>query len=294
VARFYNEVPVEEFFDNPYTGDTRTEIYFIPATANLVVWGRCYPAPSVRTGEPEYRIGYDPILETLVMVEENPARLFTNRLLWGVVLVLLAVLLLGVALYISLNPALSSASDTGTASPIAPGIAAGAFLVGGVLLYGFARIYQVLQKRQKTLQATWNELDNALAQRWEHLQTALPQWEQLPTVREKAELTGVKEALLRIAQTAPHTELLRAEQELSHRIADLLRVLDQLPDSQDAELSDLRIELRTREQFIAEAMENYRVAEYAWNQYHLMFPHGWIIRSLPSPIPIQALTALSL
>jgi hypothetical protein len=86
VARFYNDVPVETFFDKAYSGDTRTEVYFIPVTANVTVWGRRYRSSSPLPGAATERIGYDAAKGGLVVVEETPARAYTGR--WQVSLLL--------------------------------------------------------------------------------------------------------------------------------------------------------------------------------------------------------------
>ena len=91
VARFYNDVPVEKFFIESYSGDVRTEIYFIPAEANLTVWGRHYETAAPVPGTSEKRIGRDLFTDTLIIVEENPARLLTARPVYGLLLTLLAV-----------------------------------------------------------------------------------------------------------------------------------------------------------------------------------------------------------
>ena len=93
VARFYNDIPVEEFFEDSYSGDLRTEVFFIPAEANVTVWGRCFETSSPFPGTAERRIGLDVLSDTLIVVEENPGRLFTHRPLFGLLLTLTAVLL---------------------------------------------------------------------------------------------------------------------------------------------------------------------------------------------------------
>ncbi|MDX1935067.1 MAG: thermonuclease family protein [Capsulimonadales bacterium] len=91
VARFYNELPVEKFFAEAYSGDLRTEILFLPAAANVTVWGRMYRTASPFPGAAERRLGFDPLHETLIVVEENPARAFTRRPIFSLFLTLVAV-----------------------------------------------------------------------------------------------------------------------------------------------------------------------------------------------------------
>jgi hypothetical protein len=104
VARFYNEIPVEEFFDRPYTGDTRTEVYFIPATANVTVWGRAYRTASPVPDGSERRIGSDAATVGLIIVEENAARVYSGRASVGLLLTLAAIALAAVAAYGILAP----------------------------------------------------------------------------------------------------------------------------------------------------------------------------------------------
>jgi endonuclease YncB( thermonuclease family) len=104
VARFYNDIPVEEFFDRPYTGDTRTEVFFIPAKANLTVWGRAYRTASPVPNGSEIRIGGDPATVGLIVVEENAARVYSGRASVGLMLTLAAIGLAAVAAYGILAP----------------------------------------------------------------------------------------------------------------------------------------------------------------------------------------------
>jgi hypothetical protein len=104
VARFYNDMPIEHFFEKPYSGDVRTEVFFIPATANLTVWGRAYRTASPIPGESEERIGSDTATVGLIIVEENPARVYSKRASLSLLLTLAAIALAAVAAYAILSP----------------------------------------------------------------------------------------------------------------------------------------------------------------------------------------------
>jgi hypothetical protein len=93
VARFYNDIPVEQFFAESYNGDVRTEVFFIPPEANVTVWGRFYITATPLAEKKERRIGHDLLTETLLIVEENPGRVFTHRPLISLLLTLLAAVL---------------------------------------------------------------------------------------------------------------------------------------------------------------------------------------------------------
>jgi len=95
VARFYNDIPVETFFDKAYNGDTRTEVYFIPVTANITVWGRRYRSSSPLPGAATERIGYDAAKGGLIVVEETPSRAYTGRWQMSLLLSLGAIVLAG-------------------------------------------------------------------------------------------------------------------------------------------------------------------------------------------------------
>jgi hypothetical protein len=95
VARFYNDVPVETFFDKAYSGDTRTEVYFIPVTANVTVWGRRYRSSSPLPGDASERLGYDAAKGGLIIVEETPSRAYTGRWQLSFLLLLSATVLAG-------------------------------------------------------------------------------------------------------------------------------------------------------------------------------------------------------
>jgi endonuclease YncB( thermonuclease family) len=104
VARFYNDIPVERFFEQSYSGDLRSEVFFIPAEANVTVWGRCFTTASPFAGTAEKRIGLDLLSDTLIVVEEKPSRIFTHRPLFGLFLMLVAALLAFVVILCLVTP----------------------------------------------------------------------------------------------------------------------------------------------------------------------------------------------
>jgi hypothetical protein len=100
VARFYNDMPVGIFFDKPYSGDTRTEVFFIPVAANVTVWGRRHCSASPQPGEAAERIGYDAARGCLIVVDESPSRAYTGR--WQISLIL-GLAALALALFVALE-----------------------------------------------------------------------------------------------------------------------------------------------------------------------------------------------
>lgn len=279
VARFYNDIPVETFFDNPYGGDTRTEVYFIPATANLVVWGRANQ-PLVAAGDtPAWRIGFDPLAENLLIVEENPNRVYTSRPLWGLLLTLLAVVLT-VAAMATLLP-MWSAKD-GLAHP---GVALVALVVGiaGVALLGGA--FQTVTRRTKALESAWRELDAAWLQRAERLENAMPGVAALIPAAGNA-TRRVREAVAQAADAPNRPARLRAEAEVGNTLRTLLNELDRAGGDIGDTIADLRIELRAREEYLRDASERYNAAAYAANGLRSGVATGLVSRALsPEPAP---------
>ena len=104
VALFYNEIPVESFPSPPYSGDTRTQIHFLPERANVTVWGRRYQSSSPGLDAVAERIGYDSMADCLIVVEETPSRLYTRRPLLGLLVAIVALGLFGLAAYCLLTP----------------------------------------------------------------------------------------------------------------------------------------------------------------------------------------------
>ncbi len=104
VARFYNEIPVEKWFNQAYVGDTRTEVHFIPPLVPITVWGRLRQTVSPISGQEENRVGYDAAHDCLVVVEGDPARLWTRRPLMGLLMTLAGVLLAALVAYCLITP----------------------------------------------------------------------------------------------------------------------------------------------------------------------------------------------
>ena len=104
VARFYNEIPVETWFDRAYVGDTRTEVYFIPLSADLTVWGRLFHTAPLEAGEVENRLGYDGLHDCFVVVEGDASRLWSRRPLIGLLLTFVSLGLAFTVLYTLLTP----------------------------------------------------------------------------------------------------------------------------------------------------------------------------------------------
>ena len=104
VARFYNEIPVDKWFNQAYVGDTRTEIQFIPPHVPVTVWGQLRQTAAPVAGEQEDRLGYDAAHDCLVVVEGDPARLWTRRPLMGLLMTLAGAVLIVVAAYCLLTP----------------------------------------------------------------------------------------------------------------------------------------------------------------------------------------------
>lgn len=286
VARFYNDIPVEQFFDNPYSGDIRTEIFFIPATANVVVWGRCYTPVASNADTAEPRIGYDPLSEILTIVEENPARIFTSRPLLGLGLTLVAVVLTAVVGYCLLNPsflagylALPSSLLT---NPIFWVIT---FFLGILALVGIVLTHRVLQKRYRSLRSAATDLDTAFLQRRSRLSEILPTLtERLPDMSDT--ISRIIKALLYTEQSVYTPERIAAEQEVSNYVAHLLEVMER-DNSHDSEIADSRIELRARETYITEARERCNAAAYAWNLTIAPFPTHLFAAALGyDPVPL--------
>ena len=104
-ARFYNEVPVEQWFTRPYPGDTRTEITFIGPTAPLVVWGRARSSVREEDGaSAEPRIVADDQQNLLVIVEGDASRIWSSRPLFGLLLTFVAIALTLLLVYCAATP----------------------------------------------------------------------------------------------------------------------------------------------------------------------------------------------
>ena len=104
IARFYNEIPVESYFNQAYVGDTRTEIHFIPPGVPVTAWGQLRQTASPVAGMEEDRMGYDAAHDCLVVVEGDPARLWTRRPLLGLLMTLAGIVLAGLVAYCLLTP----------------------------------------------------------------------------------------------------------------------------------------------------------------------------------------------
>ena len=104
VARFYNEIPVDKWFNQAYVGDTRTEIQFIPPHVPVTVWGQLRQTAAPVAGEQEDRLGYDAAHDCLVVVEGDPARLWTRRPLLGLLMTLAGAVLIIVVAYCLVTP----------------------------------------------------------------------------------------------------------------------------------------------------------------------------------------------
>ena len=104
VARYYNDVPVESWFNRPYAGDTRTEVHYIPLHAEVTVWGHLYQTAPPDPSNAENRIGFDSLHRCLEVVEGDGARLWSVRPLIGLLFTLLGVGCLLVAVSAVINP----------------------------------------------------------------------------------------------------------------------------------------------------------------------------------------------
>ena len=95
-ARFYNGVPVENWFSRPYPGDTRTQIEFIGTNAPVVVWGKLSHVFSGSSEIPSARIGND-TYQNMLVVEGDEDQVWTRRPLVGLLAMLIA---LGLTLFV--------------------------------------------------------------------------------------------------------------------------------------------------------------------------------------------------
>ncbi|GAB4456443.1 MAG: hypothetical protein OHK0029_14370 [Armatimonadaceae bacterium] len=269
-ARFYNEIPVDTFFDDPYPGDTRTEILFLPATANVIVWGRFGGVSTV--ADPGLHLAYDPVQETLLVVEENPARVFTNRPLISLLCGVFGVLLLVLMGYLLLNPTPGFAGGSG----IAP-LATAGFTLGVALLTAFALLYRRVQRVWQNVPVAQEELISGYTRRDSlvDLLSGLPIPEAARPVQEE-----IRAILRTLPDPAQELVLWLQEQEhLSGRIGELLELLESAGNL-SPEGRDLCLELRAREQELAEARQRFTRALQRWNYYRQAFPHTLVAQAL--------------
>lgn len=103
-ARFYNEIPVDSWFNQAYVGDTRTEIHFLPTRVPVTVWGQVRQTAAPVPGQEENRMGYEASHDCLIVVEGDPARLWTRRPLLGLLMTLAGIGLAALITYCLLTP----------------------------------------------------------------------------------------------------------------------------------------------------------------------------------------------
>ncbi len=83
VARFYNEVPTDAWYETAYEGDTRTEVFFVPNGATLTVWGDLYPpaadARAAKDKLPTPRVAADVVTGKVLICDGPEARAYAGR-----------------------------------------------------------------------------------------------------------------------------------------------------------------------------------------------------------------------
>jgi endonuclease YncB( thermonuclease family) len=107
IARYYNDVPVEAWFDRPYSGDTRTQIAYIPLNAEVTVWGHLYRTASPIPALAESRIGPDAsngFLEVAEIAEGDAGISSPGRSLVGLLLTIAGVVFAALTAYCIARP----------------------------------------------------------------------------------------------------------------------------------------------------------------------------------------------
>lgn len=269
VARFYNDIPVETFFDKPYGGDTRAEIFFIPKAATLTVWGRLHTTASPDAARSEERMGRDS-LHGITIVEGREGRVWGKQTLPTLALVG-GTLCAAFALLLGARGTLP--------------FAAVLLVLGGLLLTGLHNLWKASSRAWANVETEWAEVEQTLTRRMERL----PELSRLfrACLGETDELRRL-EAAPAFLPTEKRAERIEAEQRVSRWMTRLrahaeaaLPALSPAPlakstrDDFAAELS----EAGERERFLAEARERYNEAADALNTLRHSGLRGLLLRT---------------
>ena len=280
VARFYNDIPVDTFFDRPYGGDIRIEVFFIPQSAEVSVWGRWYRSAAPDSSQVEERVGSDAGEMGLVIVEGREGRVYARRP-WGLITGIGGAVCTGAALWFVSRGALAGATV--------------AFAAGLFFPVGLMRLWRLVQKKQDAMEVAWEDAQAALAQRAARLpemirmfRSLLP--EQTTLIRE------LELALAQIHTASDRQERLEAEQQASRVVSRLSASATVFLPTLSAHspvaemVSELSAEVREaeeRERYLAEVRERYNEVAEALNGYRRSFPYGLLLRAFePDAAPL--------
>lgn len=280
VARFYNDIPVETFFDRPYGGDTRIEVFFIPQSAEVSVWGRRYKTATPNPAQAEERVGYDAAGVGLVVVEGREGRVFARRpvaLLLASASVACLLLAVGTAL---LNPL---------------GLVIVLFVCGLMFPIGFVRAWRTARAQRAARDRAWEDTEAVLNRRKERLpELARLVFAVLP--EHVSLLQELKNASDAVSETVNRVERLETELQLSRVLARLSATVETfLPAANgqaasaawSGELATEINEVNERERYLAEARERYNEAADTVNRRRRAFPHGLVLRAWEAePTPL--------
>jgi hypothetical protein len=162
------------------------------------------------------------------------------------------------------------------------------FAAGLLLLVSLTRLYFAVIHQLRRVESHWKDVETALQQRGERVPALLSAFTGIASV--ERELAAVRAVYPHTQEYATPTDRIRAEQELSRSIAALLDAAERIPVTTSGDFSDIadfRIEMRAREQYIAEARERYNEAAEILNLYRQGFPAALFVRSLaPEAAPV--------